>query len=29
MRGTRSRCRTSTRSKKNQIQNRAITLTTA
>jgi len=29
LRGTRSGCRTSTRSKKNQIQNRAITLTTA
>jgi hypothetical protein len=29
MHGTRSGCRTSTRSKKNQIQNRAITLTTA
>jgi hypothetical protein len=29
MRGTSAGCRTSTRSKKNQIQNRAITLTTA
>ena len=29
MDGIRSGCRTSTRSKKNQIQNRAITLTTA
>ena len=29
MRGTRSGCRTSTRSKKNQIQNRAIILTMA